>query len=173
MRYGSAMQNGDPADPRHAPPDRLAKPGARRAVLGAWTFDLPTGRFAASNHAGWHSHALTPIEMNDSFLDSALEAADRAAVHEAFERAATTKAEFDLQLPARRNGARHWVRMIGGARSDPDGAVRSLSGVIIDINETKRLEESLRERDEHLRSILETTPDGMVVIDQRGIIHSF
>ncbi len=32
---------------------------------------------------------------------------------------------------------------------------------------------ALLEREAHLRSILETVPDGMIVIDERGIVLSF
>lgn len=40
-------------------------------------------------------------------------------------------------------------------------------------NETQAEQMMLLEREAHLRSILETVPDGMIVIDERGIIQSF
>lgn len=41
------------------------------------------------------------------------------------------------------------------------------------MTKTTQLDQVLTEREAHLRSILETVPDGMIVIDERGIIRSF
>lgn len=46
-------------------------------------------------------------------------------------------------------------------------------GLIRDLSELKAAELALRERESRLRSILDTVPDGIVVIDERGIIQSF
>ena len=42
-----------------------------------------------------------------------------------------------------------------------------------DITETRRAQAMLKEREARLRSILETAPDAIVTIDERGIIQSF
>ena len=47
------------------------------------------------------------------------------------------------------------------------------AGFVIDIDEEKQLEEALRTRESHLRSILETIPDAMIVIDGHGIMQFF
>ena len=47
------------------------------------------------------------------------------------------------------------------------------SKIARDISETKLTTAALSEREAHLSSILETIPDGMVVIDEHGIIQSF
>ena len=44
---------------------------------------------------------------------------------------------------------------------------------MIDIDDQKQVEEALRIRESHLRSILETIPDAMIVIDGRGIMQFF
>ncbi|AWK88523.1 PAS domain-containing sensor histidine kinase [Azospirillum thermophilum] len=46
-------------------------------------------------------------------------------------------------------------------------------GIIRDISGRKRAEAELREREARLTSILETVPDAIVVIDERGLIQSF
>jgi two-component system sensor kinase FixL len=56
---------------------------------------------------------------------------------------------------------------------DEQGIPRHLSGIVIDIDEQKQIEEALRTREGHLRSILETIPDAMIVIDGSGIIQFF
>lgn len=45
--------------------------------------------------------------------------------------------------------------------------------VVEDISVQRAAEAEIREREAYLRSILETIPDGMIVIDQTGVIHSF
>jgi two-component system sensor kinase FixL len=46
-------------------------------------------------------------------------------------------------------------------------------GIIHDLTESKRAERELREREERLRSILDTVPDGIIIIDEKGMIESF
>jgi two-component system sensor kinase FixL len=67
----------------------------------------------------------------------------------------------------------HWVRARGSVVRDKQGIPRHLSGIVIDINHQKQVEEALRTREGHLRSILETIPDAMIVIDGNGIMQFF
>ncbi|NKM88027.1 MULTISPECIES: hybrid sensor histidine kinase/response regulator [Rhizobium] len=54
--------------------------------------------------------------------------------------------------------------------SDGDLAVIQANS---DVTALRRAEETVRSREAHLSSILETVPDAMVVIDQKGIVMSF
>ncbi len=56
---------------------------------------------------------------------------------------------------------------------DEAGVARHISGIAFDINGEKQLEETLRIRENHLRSILDTVPDAMIVIDGHGIMQFF
>jgi two-component system sensor kinase FixL len=72
-----------------------------------------------------------------------------------------------------RNGA---VRVIDGSARcfyDEQGALVRIVGVNIDVTEREEREAALHAREAQLRSILETVPDAMIVIDERGIIRSF
>ncbi len=53
-----------------------------------------------------------------------------------------------------------------------DNLVRTV-GVIMDVSEREEREMALRAREAQLRSVLETVPDGMVVVDERGKIREF
>jgi two-component system sensor kinase FixL len=56
---------------------------------------------------------------------------------------------------------------------DNSGTLLGSFTVARDITETKRARLALLEREAHLRSVLETVPDAMIVIDNRGIMRSF
>jgi two-component system sensor kinase FixL len=59
-----------------------------------------------------------------------------------------------------------------GAIHDPVQG-RAFVGIIRDETETRAAEEALRDQAVRLRSTLETVPDAIIVIDERGIIDSF
>lgn len=54
-----------------------------------------------------------------------------------------------------------------------DGAVVGISDIVRDLSETQTLAVALRQREALLRSILDSNPDGMIVIDESGIIEVF
>ncbi|MGA8758250.1 MAG: PAS domain S-box protein [Stellaceae bacterium] len=56
---------------------------------------------------------------------------------------------------------------------DQAGRIIGASKISRDITEAKRADAALIENEALLRSILDTVPDGMVVIDERGLIQSF
>jgi two-component system sensor kinase FixL len=56
---------------------------------------------------------------------------------------------------------------------DASGQIQGFAQVVRDITERLAAEGALREREAHLRSILETVPDAMVVIDEEARIQSF
>jgi len=56
---------------------------------------------------------------------------------------------------------------------DDKGNLRGFAKVVSDITEQRAAEETARVRESHLRSILSTVPDAMVVIDETGQIMSF
>ena len=65
------------------------------------------------------------------------------------------------------------MRAVGTIIDDADGAPARLSGIVIDINHEKLLEDTVRTRERHFRSILDTIPDAMIVIDEHGIMQFF
>jgi PAS domain S-box-containing protein len=54
----------------------------------------------------------------------------------------------------------------------PDGELAIIQ-TNSDVSPLRKAEEAVRSREAHLSSILDTVPDGMVVIDQKGIVISF
>ncbi|HLJ65471.1 MAG TPA: PAS domain S-box protein [Stellaceae bacterium] len=56
---------------------------------------------------------------------------------------------------------------------DESGRIVGASKIAHDLTETKLSQSIMKEREARLRSILETSPDAIITIDERGIIQSF
>ena len=56
---------------------------------------------------------------------------------------------------------------------DDHGSIIGVSKIARDLSETQRINRDLERREGLLRSILDTVPDALVVIDTRGVIQSF
>lgn len=68
------------------------------------------------------------------------------------------------------------VRSIEGSSRafyDDDGNLIRTVGAIVNVTERDEREAALRSREAQLRSVLESVPDAMVVIDEQGTIHQF
>jgi len=153
--------------------DERFRLGIEGSGLGTWDLDLST------KHLTWSTttRRLFGISNEDSlsydlFL-SLLEPADRERTEQAIRRPVESGGYFDISYRLRASGVVHWVRLRGSLVKDQDGMRRHLSGIALDIDEEKELEEALRTRERHLQSILETIPDAMIVIDGNGIMQFF
>ncbi|MCK1735806.1 PAS domain S-box protein [Bradyrhizobium sp. 138] len=142
--------------------------------VGTWDLDLATRELDWSDTA----KALLGIERDqpasyDLFL-SQLQPADRERVESAIKHASERGGSFDVSFRvANASGSGQWIRARAGLIRDEAGAARHLSGIFLDIDEEKQVEEALRTRETHLRSILQTIPDAMIVIDGHGIMQLF
>ncbi len=70
----------------------------------------------------------------------------------------------------RKDGAIIDVSLTASLLRDGSGRPVGALEIVRDITMAKRAQVALAEREAHLRSVLETVPDAMVVIDQRGLI---
>ena len=73
----------------------------------------------------------------------------------------------------RKDGSEFLASVTMTALRDADGRLRGFAKVISNITERRAAEEAVLSRESHLRSILSTVPDAMVVIDDQGAIISF
>jgi PAS domain S-box-containing protein len=72
----------------------------------------------------------------------------------------------------KKDGTPFWGSVTARAIYDERGNVKYYDGIIEDITERKRAEEELRESEEKYRHLVETSPDGIVMVDTRGKIFS-
>lgn len=73
----------------------------------------------------------------------------------------------------RKDGSEFLASVTITALYDEAGALRGFGKVVRDITDQKAAEFALTRREQHLRSIVETVPDAMIVIDEQGRIASF
>ena len=73
----------------------------------------------------------------------------------------------------RKDGAIIQVELTVSPIRDRDGQIVGASKIARDMTAAKRAAAALAEREAHLRSILDTVPDAMIVIDEHGVVRSF
>lgn len=73
----------------------------------------------------------------------------------------------------RKDGSEFLAGVTLTALRDAAGTLRGFGKVVRDITDQKAAQTALTRREHHLRSILETVPDAMIVIDESGTIASF
>src|SRR3954468_14476158 len=156
------------------PFDQNVRSGIEGSGVGTWDLELSTQQLKWSNTTRklFGVSPQQPVDY-DLFL-SLLDMQDRDRTARAVQESIDTGCNFDVQYRLHRHSdAGHWVRTLGAIVKGSDGEPARLSGIVLDIDNEKRLEEALRTRESHFRSILETVPDAMIVIDEHGIMQFF
>ncbi|WP_409999071.1 sensor protein FixL [Bradyrhizobium sp. SZCCHNPS1003] len=153
-------------------PDASARPDdARTLGFGAWDLDLASGEFYWSVTTRKLFGVATDEPVTYGSFLALLAPEDRAPVEAAIEDSRRQSTGFDMSF--KMSGSGHWIRVLAGVVPDEAGTPHRLRGIALDIDQEKRLEETLRLREQHFRSILDTVPDAMIVIDGSGTIQFF
>lgn len=145
------------------------------AELGVFEWDVATGKFAWSEGTEARM-GLEPGSMPDFDAWAGLiEPADLAATMQHVERCVSRQDErFSYRYRFRRpNGQVRVVEGSSRAFYNDAGDLQRTVGVLINVTEQEEREAALRGREAQLRSILDTVPDAMVVIDEEGVILQF
>jgi PAS domain S-box-containing protein len=75
----------------------------------------------------------------------------------------------DVGWRLRKDGSRFWANVVITALRDAEGVLLGYGKVTRDLTE-QRVAEQLRVTADHFKSLLEASPDGIVVVDERGLI---
>src|SRR6266487_4474195 len=156
------------------PLDQNARSGAEGSGVGAWDLELSTRKLSWSTATRKLFGAASDAPVDYDLFLSLLDAQDRDCAARAVQQSIDTGCKLDIEYRVRGDSDEgHWVRAVGTTINGPDGAPTRLSGIMIDINREKLLEDTVRTRERHFRSILDTIPDAMIVIDEHGIMQFF
>jgi two-component system, LuxR family, sensor kinase FixL len=142
--------------------------------VGTWDLELSTRKLEWSDTTRNLFGIAREKPVTYELFLSLLEPEDRERTDQAIRKVAETGGNLDVSFRVGgRPGAGQWIRVRGGLVNDEAGVPRHLGGIVLDIDEEKQLEEALRTRESHLRSILDTVPDAMIVINGHGIVQFF
>jgi PAS domain S-box-containing protein len=148
---------------------------AAAAELGVFEWDVASGVFNWSPGTEKRM-GLVPGSMPDYDSWAALvEPGDLEAVLADVEAAAARRDErfsyrYHFRVP---NGEVRVVEGSSRAFYDEAGALTRTVGVLMNATEQEAREAELRGREAQLRTILDTVPDAMLVLDEQGLIHQF
>ena len=142
--------------------------------VGTWDLDLSTRELEWSDATRSLFGVGREEPISYELFLSLLEPGDRERVDRAIRKVAETDGGLDVSF---RLLGKHKLRALDSRPRRPDqGRGRGpppFSGIVLDIGEEKQLEDALRTRESHLRSILDTVPDAMIVINGYGMIQLF
>jgi two-component system, LuxR family, sensor kinase FixL len=155
------------------PLDENVRSGAEGSGVGTWDLDLSTRELNWSNTTRKLFGVARDTAVDYELFLSLLDPQDRDRTAKAVQQSIDTGRNFDVLYQVNQSDEGHWVRALGAVVDGPAGAPARLSGVMIDVDREKRLEDAVRTREMHFRSILDTIPDAMIVIDEHGIMQFF
>ncbi|TGD97698.1 PAS domain-containing sensor histidine kinase [Methylobacterium nonmethylotrophicum] len=139
-----------------------------------WSLDLSTHRITVSSACsrlfGVPSERLTSFAATQDLVHPDDRRARADAIGRALREGGAYEIDYRVVHPG---GEACWLRSRGRVLLDADRRPCRHRGIVVSIDGQKRVEEDLRASEAHLRSILHTVPDAMVVIDEAGLIHSF
>lgn len=151
--------------------------------LGIWDFDITTGQHQWTREA-YHLLGLIPgAKIDDGTILACIHPEDRSRIERKFfadPSCGNLTYSDTFRVLRADTGKERWISATGRTVLDDDGhAIRKI-GTAQDITDRKLAEialklseEQLSRSEAHLRSILETVPDAMIVADEKGIIRSF
>ena len=89
-------------------------------------------------------------------------------------RVATNENRFESEgWRVRKDGSRFWANVVITALHKDAGVLMGFAKVIRDMTERRAGEEALREAEERMRSVVNHVIDGIITIDERGMVESF
>jgi two-component system sensor kinase FixL len=124
----------------------------------------------AENVTGWPAHEIVGRHFSTMYR------AEDVAQGKPDQQIRTVQAEGrheETSIRQRKDGAHFFAAVVMTPVRDEQGRLEGYAKAMRDISSRVADEEALKASEAHLRSILETVPDAMIVIDDEAIIQSF
>lgn len=152
--------------------ERRLQQGIDGYGVGTWDFNLATRDLAWSATTRKLFGVAPDASVTYDLFLSLIDPEDREQVARAMQRSIEHGDQIDVTFRVAENDLpRHWLRCRGGLVHEE--GISYLCGIVLDIDQQKVLEQELRLQQGQLRSILDTVPDAMILIDGRGIMRFF
>jgi PAS domain S-box-containing protein len=140
------------------------------ARVGYWSRDIVSGQITWSDET-YRIFGLDPQAKKIDLvtLPDHIHPEDRQTVIRAIQDAAAGIRPYDLEYRALwPDGTIRWVQSKGEISKKEGGHPLHMFGVVLDITERKRAAESLHRSEAQIHSILESTADGILAVDNQG-----
>ncbi|NYF36251.1 PAS domain-containing protein [Stenotrophomonas sp. JAI102] len=152
--------------------ERVRMALAAGAIIGTWFWDVAQDSLTVDDALAL-AHGLDPAlartELRLDQVVSAVHPEDRAGLAEAIAEAVRRGGRYAHQYRTRgADGAYRWIEAIGRVDLDAHGQAVSFPGVLIDIDERRRIEAERDQAQTLLRSFVEAAPGVLYAKDRQG-----
>lgn len=155
---------------------RLAAEAAR---VGTWDFNPVSGELRWDERCKALFGLPPDAPVDYTIFLAGLHPEDRAHADETVRRvldpASGAGGEYDIEyrtVGLADGGVVRWIAATGKAFFDAEGVAERFIGTVIDISASKAAEATLREREQYLRRLIESSPDCIKMLDLDGRILS-
>jgi len=130
------------------------------------------GRLTFTNQTAFDAFGYSEADLQEGkTVMQMLAEADRQRAGESFRRVLSAGEASSGEYTAMRKDGRTFPALVTARAMVKDGRPIGLLGILIDITERKRAEESLRQSEEYFRSLIEKGSDVISVMDKDSIVH--
>ncbi|MBI4002874.1 MAG: PAS domain S-box protein, partial [Nitrospira defluvii] len=144
------------------------------AHLGFWEWNIATGAEHWSDEQ-YKIFGLDPNHTTPSYelFLATLHPEDTCRVQRAVEASLTDNAPYNLECRIiRPSGEVRHTHCRGVVHRDVVGRAVSMAGTVLDVTDFKTAESALRASEEKIRSVFESAIEGIIVIDDHGLIEN-
>jgi len=131
------------------------------------------GNIVTVNSSAFERYGYTEQDLKGKSFLGLIHPEDREIVITSFLKAVEEQRKFTHGLQFRlvaKNGIGYWFELNSQARYDSQFQYIGEDGVLRDITERKQVERDLHENEEKFRSLVEQSTDGVILIDEQGMI---
>jgi len=141
--------------------------------------DLPIPIWLAGLNSKWHYFNKSWLEFTGRSMDEEIDSGwmegvhpdDREHVRHVCETAFHAHTSFEVEFQLRHaSGEYRWVMFIGRPHFNENGELAGFIGTIHDMTHHRAMEAALQERDAMFEGLFEHAPDGILAVDEHGII---